>query len=280
MRTRRADPRALRRPDAAIAAAVAMRHRGSAMETKALLLIADIGGYTRFMKVHRINLAHAQYVVGQLLEAVIDAASPDFSLSKLEGDAALFYARTDRGQVLDVTKVVARVRAAFRERQSTLTTDRLCACEGCVGASQLTLKFVAHEGDVFFQKIKRHTELAGVDVILVHRLLKNDVPVTEYVLMSDTVHGRLSENVKVQAKPIEHDLEGIGPTRGYFVDLTELDVPVVVRPPSFWRKLKAWARMTWFSLPFFVGAKTSCDGFAHLEDITGVSKAPRALPPA
>ena len=56
---------------------------------RAFLLIADIGGYTRFMKVHRINLAHAQYVVAQLLEAVIDGAT-ELELSKLEGDAAFF----------------------------------------------------------------------------------------------------------------------------------------------------------------------------------------------
>nr|WP_223740804.1 DUF2652 domain-containing protein [Corallococcus sp. AS-1-12] len=32
-----------------------------------------------------------------------------------------------------------------------------------------TLKFVAHAGEVAFQKVKHLTELAGVDVILVHR---------------------------------------------------------------------------------------------------------------
>ena len=39
------------------------------------LLIADIGGYTRFMKFHG-SLAHAQDIVAQLLEAVIDASAP------------------------------------------------------------------------------------------------------------------------------------------------------------------------------------------------------------
>jgi class 3 adenylate cyclase len=37
------------------------------------LLIADIAGYTRFMKLHRWSLVHAQDIVAQLLEAVIDA---------------------------------------------------------------------------------------------------------------------------------------------------------------------------------------------------------------
>jgi len=33
------------------------------------------------------------------------------------------------------------------------------------------------------QKVKRLTELAGVDVIVVHRMLKNAVPVPEYLLI-------------------------------------------------------------------------------------------------
>jgi hypothetical protein len=37
------------------------------------LLIADIAGYTRFMKFHRAGLAHAPDIVAQLLEAMIDA---------------------------------------------------------------------------------------------------------------------------------------------------------------------------------------------------------------
>ena len=56
---------------------------------RAVLVIADIGGYTKFMKVHRINLAHAQYVVAQLLEAVIDGAGKKLELAKLESGAVV-----------------------------------------------------------------------------------------------------------------------------------------------------------------------------------------------
>ena len=56
-----------------------------------LLLIADIAGYTRFLKMHQMSLVHAQDIVARLLEAVIDAAEPGLKLAKLEGDAAFFY---------------------------------------------------------------------------------------------------------------------------------------------------------------------------------------------
>ena len=42
-------------------------------EGRALLIIADIAGYTRFMKLHRLSLAHSQDIIGRLLEAVVNA---------------------------------------------------------------------------------------------------------------------------------------------------------------------------------------------------------------
>jgi uncharacterized protein DUF2652 len=57
---------------------------------RGLLFIADIGGDTRFMKLHEMSLAHAQDHIARLLEAVIEA-SPTLKLIELEGDAAFFY---------------------------------------------------------------------------------------------------------------------------------------------------------------------------------------------
>src|SRR2546421_11582946 len=58
-------------------------------QSRALLLIADIGGYTTYMRFHRLSLAHAQVNIERLLEAVIDAA-PALELVEIEGDAAFF----------------------------------------------------------------------------------------------------------------------------------------------------------------------------------------------
>src|SRR6478609_9603526 len=102
------------------------------------------------MKVHRINLSHAQYVVAQLLEAVIDSARPRFKLAKLEGDAAFFYALVKNGDedLGPLGEQVTAIWQAFVRRRQELEIDRLCSCDGCVQASQLTLKFVSHVGEV------------------------------------------------------------------------------------------------------------------------------------
>ena len=65
---------------------------------RALLLIADIGGYTEYMRTHRMSLAHAEVNTARLLEAIIDAAG-DFELIEIEGDAAFL----SRGQTTSTT---------------------------------------------------------------------------------------------------------------------------------------------------------------------------------
>jgi hypothetical protein len=244
---------------------------------RAVFLIADIGGYTRFMKVHRINLSHAQYVVAQLLEAVIDAAAPGFKLAKLEGDAAFFYALA-KGEpdLASLGERVAKIRQAFVARRREIEIDRVCNCDGCVQASQLTLKFVSHVGDVAFQKVKRMTELAGVDVIFVHRLLKNAVPISEYVLMSEPVHAGLTPAVRDVARESAEELEGLGEMRTYYVALDDLAHPTAEGgpAPSAARRLGAWAKMTLRSLPFFVGAREPCEGFRNMDEAKGGPSAP------
>lgn len=238
---------------------------------RALLLIADIGGYTKFMTVHRINLAHAQDVVARLLEAVIDAAGGKLELAKLEGDAAFFWAKLPDapapGELDAFGRRVLDIRRAFLARRADLDVNRLCTCDGCVQASQLTLKFVAHLGEVALQRVKRLTELAGVDVIFVHRLLKNSVPVREYVLMSEPVFAHLEPELQAQAKESPEELEGLGEVVTKYVDLSGALAELPPPKPSRLRALLGWLGMTWRSLPYMLGFKKACDGFRNLEKI-------------
>ncbi|HLU67838.1 MAG TPA: DUF2652 domain-containing protein [Kofleriaceae bacterium] len=226
---------------------------------RVLMVIADIGGYTRFMRVHKINLAHAQYVVTQLMEAILDALGRRWKLAKLEGDAAFVYRRLGDGEPLDggeLRRRVLDIAGAFRARQAQLAAERTCACDGCMQAGQLTLKFVAHAGEALFHRVKRMTELAGVDVILVHRLLKNSVPIDEYVLCSDEVHRHLAAELSAPAVPIEEDLEGLGARRLYYVDLAQLGpIELPAAPRSRLRAVLRWLHMTVRSLPYMVGLR-------------------------
>ena len=212
------------------------------METRrALLLIADIGGYTEYMQFHRTLLGHAEAATRRLLEKVVDAAR-DFDLIEIEGDAAFLSREADTldgdATLAAVTEAVVAMHRAFHVERRLVELN-LCPCESCTQTSELKLKFVAHVGEVAVQKIKRRRKLIGMDVIFVHRLLKNPVPVPEYVLLSEGIYrsgGMPPPDDLVHE--ISQDLEGIGPVRTYFVKIEDLAGPLAPVPdPSSLRRV-------------------------------------------
>lgn len=188
-----------------------------------LLVIADIGGYTRFMKSQQTALAHAQVIIARLLETVIDAAA-GLELAKLEGDAAFFALAESRAPdwVTHLPERVAHVHQRFRQGRQQLVADRTCDCESCAQMELLTLKFAAHIGEVAQQRVGKLHELAGVDVIVVHRLLKNHVPVAEYLLTSEALAARMVLPEGVASHPLDEQLEGLGLTHAAYIDLDEM----------------------------------------------------------
>jgi Protein of unknown function (DUF2652) len=225
----------------------------------ALLVIADIGGYTRFMNLHRTSLAHAQENTSRLLDAIIDAA-PDLELSGLEGDAAFLYATDPSAE--EITRSLAglagAMHRAFHDEQQRLELLRVCWCDGCKQTGQLTVKVVAHYGEVVLSSTRGHATLAGVDVILVHRMLKNSVPLPEYVLMTQAVRERAGAPLAELTTPIDEELEGLGAERLYYADMAGLADPAAPAPRVSWVDRAAnHASLTARTLPYLVGLKHS-----------------------
>ena len=107
-------------------------------------------------------------------------------------------------------------------RAADLRVNTLCPCDGCQQSGNLKIKLVGHVGGVAMQKVKQLTELAGVDVIVVHRMLKNNVPVPEYLLMTEPVHALVGSPLRERAAPLRLDLDDLGPTRRIYLDLDRL----------------------------------------------------------
>jgi hypothetical protein len=164
---------------------------------RAMLVIADIGGYTRFMTLHRLSIAHAQANTDRLLRATIDAA-PRLRLVGLEGDAAFFYVAEPEDEEIasTIAGLAATMHRAFHERRRQMESLSACVCAACEQLDRLRVKFVAHLGEVAVQTGRRATKVAGLDVIVVHRMLKNDVPIPEYLLMTEPVLARCGADVR------------------------------------------------------------------------------------
>jgi hypothetical protein len=223
---------------------------------RALLLIADIGGYTEYMQAHRSILGHAEAVTTRMLGKVVDAAR-DFDLIEIEGDAAFLSREADgldgAATLAAITDAAVAMHRAFHA-QRRLVELNMCPCVSCTQTSDLKLKFVAHVGEVATQTIRRRRKLVGLDVIFVHRLLKNPVPVPEYVLVSEDLYrsdGTLSLEHPMQE--ISQDLEGIGPVRTYFVDVDDIAGSLAPVPdPSWSRRIGGTVGMVGRGLPYIL----------------------------
>jgi uncharacterized protein YndB with AHSA1/START domain len=137
------------------------------------LLIADISGYTGYLT--DVELDHAQDILADLIGGVVSALRPAFRLAKLEGDAAFTYLTADAVDGSMLLDTIERCYFGFRRRRRDVRQATSCGCNACVRIPDLDLKFVVHHGLALVQQVAGRRELLGTDVIVVHRLLKNDV---------------------------------------------------------------------------------------------------------
>ncbi len=136
-------------------------------------LIADISGYTGYLA--DVELDHAQDILADLIGAVVSALRPNFRLAKLEGDAAFTFATVDRIDGSMLLDTIERCYFGFRRRRRDVRQATSCECNACERIPDLDLKFVVHHGEAIIQRVAGRQELLGSDVIVVHRLLKNEV---------------------------------------------------------------------------------------------------------
>ena len=190
----------------------------------ACLAIADITGYTRFLA--GTELDHAQDILADLMSTVVASLRPTLRLAKLEGDAVFVYAITDAvdGPVLQDT--IERSYFAFQRRLRDIRQASSCECNACILVPALDLKFVLHHGQVVAQRIGTSEELVGSDVIVVHRLLKNQVTGATgfgaYALYTDACLAAMAPDDPSAAGMVRHEeaFDDVGDIGGWVVDLS------------------------------------------------------------
>ncbi len=183
-------------PLAALHVMILLQQRGCALFLEVTLLpkpelacflIADISGYTKFLAATEIE--HAQDIIADFVDTVVKGLRPPFRLAKFEGDAAFVYAADKRidGSLLQDT--IEQAYFKFRRRLRDVKQASSCECKACAAMGDLDFKFAVHHGEMVKQKMGGREELAGREVILVHRLLKNTVSEkfggSAYALYSD-----------------------------------------------------------------------------------------------
>jgi len=189
---------------------------------RACLVIADISGYTSYLSGTEID--HAQDVLADLMEVMIGHFQPLLRLAKLEGDAVFAYAPEAEVEGSMLLDVLESTFFAFQRRIQSIRRGTTCQCNACVLIPKLNLKFCVHDGSFVRQRIAGQEELAGRDVILVHRLLKNSVGEASglhgYALLTaDTVEALKIDPAVVGMSPHSETYEHIGEVKGYVHNL-------------------------------------------------------------
>jgi hypothetical protein len=180
----------------------------------AVLLLADISGYTQFLRMHTVSTRHAREITVRLLNALVQASRPPLKVAELEGDAVFFYAL---GRPGDIENLAALVKAqlptlfrTFKRELADLQKVPICVCDACMNVGNLRLKQVVHAGDVSLERIDRFEKLFGIDVVLVHRMLKNSVPAREYLMLTDNAYQRFHDFYGQQPERRVEQLDGVG----------------------------------------------------------------------
>jgi Protein of unknown function (DUF2652) len=158
----------------------------------ALLFIPDISGFTQF--VTETEISHSQHIVQELLEILIESNDLGMEVCEIEGDAIFFFRTGSRPSVISLLQQVEKMFTRFHSHLKLYEHQRICPCGACKAAITLTLKVVAHFGEVAGLAIRDHRKLFGKDVIVVHRLLKNNLDKKEYVLFTDSLDDAAEAN--------------------------------------------------------------------------------------
>lgn len=139
------------------------------------LLLADISGYTEFLA--GTELEHSHAIVTELTRLIRARLAPPMCFVKLEGDAVFCFAPQaafPNGELL--VELVESCYFDFRSRLLNMTRSTTCTCDACSAIGNLDLKFVVHYGSFIVDRDEEgRVDVAGPDVILVHRLLKNTI---------------------------------------------------------------------------------------------------------
>jgi uncharacterized protein YndB with AHSA1/START domain len=134
------------------------------------LVLADLTGYTAYLSGSEIE--HAPAIAGDLLETIVGRLEPPFRLVKFEGDAAFLFVEDGRADGSLLLDAIEAAYLAFRRRLRSIDQATSCDCNSCRLAPKLDLKLFVHHGAFVWSRIAGRDELAGSDVIVVHRLLK------------------------------------------------------------------------------------------------------------
>ena len=191
-----------------------------------LICIPDISGFTRFMSDMDFELTSR--VIPSLLNKIIYSNEIELKVSEIEGDAVLFFRQGGLPPFQQLVKQCQYFYTEFYKQMDALREKHSDKNGAYKIPKMLGLKIVLHYGqEIGVVPVGKRIKLMGEDVIVAHRLLKNNVPIDEYILISDQLIAEYKSissddfhwaNLKEGSMEIEH----VGEIGFKYIDLRPL----------------------------------------------------------
>ena len=164
------------------------------MATKGYFIITDISGYTEYLT--KSELEHAHATLQSLFDAQLANIKFPLHISGFRGDAIFMYVpETEFVNPQSLVEILENQYIVFSETLQQMALNTTCQCNACKNIRFLDLKAAVHYGEYLIQKLGDKEELLGADVIVPHRMLKNNViektGVKSYAIFSEAAAQKL-----------------------------------------------------------------------------------------
>lgn len=230
--------------------------------------MADISGYTKFTRYHAMAVMHAERIVTDLLEAIVSEANHPLKIAQFEGDSVLFYAEAEGDSGTVARDVLNQVRVffdAFIAKARYIWTTPVCICDACRQVGRLRLKLILHMGTAIFTEIAGREHIGGADLDMLRALAKNDMPTSEYVLMTEAFYrvGGTFPRVRIEKRLITAERFGPLEVHTFHPEVPEFGAAQPIRL-SVSQRLRQYIRVNGHAVLRWLRLRRGRDNWAHL----------------
>ena len=214
------------------------------MDAYSPIIIVDISGYTNFIRLHKMSLLHAEKIIGELMESILDEVELPVLAHEILGDAISLYALDDGspGMADNIYMQMEKYFLAFHKREAYLLREcGYSICDACNNVGKLKIKAILNSGEAAFTKVRDINKISGEDVIITHRLLKNSIASNEYILVTNSFLDRCQSLDKTHFKKHVEYYDSLEPVYGMVRNFEPVEA--VQEDISAWKKLKFFMKI-------------------------------------
>ena len=218
------------------------------------IIIIDISGYTNFIRMHKMSLLHAEKIIGELMESILDEVELPVLAHEILGDAISLYALDDgsHGLADSIYLQLEKYFLAFHKREAYLLREcGYCICEACNNVNKLKVKAILHFGEAAFTKVRDINKISGEDVIIAHRLLKNSIASDEYIFVSNSFLDKCQSFDKTHFKKHVEHYDNLEPVNGVVRNFEAVEE--IHEGISAWKKLKFFIKIEGYMFSRLLG---------------------------